>query len=182
MKESRNQFPESGDKVAKKGDVLYQFVTFKLGGEDYAVNIQYVKEVTITPKISRIPKTPAFIKGIANVRGDLIAIIDLEERFGMKPLLRLGNDVSSNSPSFTIVIDADTYTVGFVVKEMPNTLVLSSSQIDNSTDVIEKVKFKNKFISGLGKTGDDNVVVLLDILKVLSKKEIHKLPGAKKND
>lgn len=157
-----------------RNDRLYQFVTFKLAGGDYAVNIEYVKEVTITPKISRMPRTPFFIKGVANVRGDLIAIVDLEERFRLKPSSLKVKEMSG-SGTFTMVIDADTYTIGFIVKEMPNTLVLSESQIDRSADVIEKAKFKNQYITGLGKLGDGNLVVLLDILKVLSKKEIQQV-------
>lgn len=157
-----------------RNDRLYQFVTFKLAGGDYAVNIEYVKEVTITPKISRMPRTPFFIKGVANVRGDLIAIVDLEERFRLKPSSLKVKEMSE-SGTFTMVIDADTYTIGFIVKEMPSTLVLSESQIDRSADVIEKAKFKNQYITGLGKLGDGNLVVLLDILKVLSKKEIQQV-------
>lgn len=169
----------SGVDAAKAGpkDKLYQFVTFKLGGEKYAINIEYVKEVTITPKVSRMPRTPAFIKGVANVRGDLIAIVDLEERFELKSSLAVGD--KSASDTFTIVIDADTYTIGFIVKEMPNTLVLSEAQIDRSADVIEKAKFKNKYIEGLGKLGEGSLVVLLDILKVLSKKEIYQVTAAR---
>lgn len=158
---------------AKKDEVLYQFVTFKLGGEDYAVNIEHVKEVTITPPISRMPKTPAFIKGVANVRGDLIAIVDLEERFELKPVLKIKDNLPEET--FTIVIDADTYTIGFVVSQMPNTLVLGESRINRSADVIEKARLKNKFITGLGKINDGNLVILLDILKVLSVKEIRQI-------
>ncbi|UII33337.1 chemotaxis protein CheW [Fulvivirga ulvae] len=161
-----------------RNDKLYQFVTFKLAGGDYAVNIEYVKEVTITPKVSKMPRTPFFIKGVANVRGDLIAIVDLEERFGLKSSSLKVKDVSEPE-TYTMVIDADTYTIGFIVKEMPNTLVLNESQIDRSADVIEKAKFKNKYITGLGKLGDGNLVVLLDILKVLSKKEIQEVSSVR---
>lgn len=170
------------EETVKDNEVLLQFVTFKLGGEDYAVGIEFVKEVTITPRISRIPKTPAFIMGVANVRGDLIAIIDLEERFGMKPLLHVKNDTTSDFHSYTMVIDAGAYSVGFVVKEMPDTLTLNESQIEKSSNVIEKAKFKNKFISGLGKKGDGNIIVLLDILKVLSKKEINQVTSIRSSD
>jgi purine-binding chemotaxis protein CheW len=53
------------------------------GGEEYALVIDQIKEVVITPKVSRIPLTPKYIKGVANVRGDILAIIDLEECFGL---------------------------------------------------------------------------------------------------
>ncbi len=60
-------------------------IVFKLGTEEYGIRIEQVKEVTITPEITRMPKTPAFIKGVANIRGDIIAIMDLEERFNISP-------------------------------------------------------------------------------------------------
>ena len=174
MEHSGKKSSNAGTDELVRNDKLNQFVTFKLAGGDYAVNIEYVKEVTITPKVSRMPRTPFFIKGVANVRGDLIAIVDLEERFGLKPSSLKVKEMSE-SQTYTMVIDADTYTIGFIVKEMPNTLVLTESQIDRSADVIEKAKFKNQYITGLGKLGDGNLVVLLDILKVLSKKEIQQV-------
>ena len=64
---------------------LVQLIVFRLGDEDYGIRIEQVKEVTITPDVAKMPKTPPFIKGIANLRGDIIAILDLEERFRLRP-------------------------------------------------------------------------------------------------
>ena len=55
---------------------LVQLIVFRLGDEDYGIRIEQVKEVTVTPEVARMPKTPPFIKGIVNLRGDIIAIID----------------------------------------------------------------------------------------------------------
>ncbi|OGX87713.1 hypothetical protein BEN47_00690 [Hymenobacter lapidarius] len=68
-----------------KAAELVQLIVFRLGDEDYGIRIEQVKEVTVTPEVARMPKTPPFIKGIANLRGDIIAIIDLEERFRLRP-------------------------------------------------------------------------------------------------
>ena len=57
---------------------LVQLIVFRLGDEDYGIRIEQVKEVTVTPEVARMPKTPPFVKGIANLRGDIIAISDLE--------------------------------------------------------------------------------------------------------
>jgi len=59
-----------------------QIVVFKLGQEEYGLHIDQIKEVVITPKITRMPQTPAFVKGVANIRGNVIAMLDLEEKFG----------------------------------------------------------------------------------------------------
>lgn len=156
-----------------KAEQSYQFVTFVLGGEHHAVKIEHVKEVAVTPKVSKMPRTPSFIKGVANVRGELIAIVDLEERFNMKPVLSLNSGL--NSKTYTIVIDADTYTIGFTVNEVPNTLILTDSQIDRSADVVEKAKIRNRFIDGVGKAVGGDLIILLDILKVLSESEIRQI-------
>ena len=65
-------------------DPIIQLIVFRLGQEEYAIRIEQVKEVTLTPEIARMPKTPSFVKGIANLRGDIIAVVDLEERFQLR--------------------------------------------------------------------------------------------------
>ena len=174
MKNTVKVSPEEG----RQNDKLFQFIIFKLAGEDYGIHIEHVREVTKTPKISRMPKTPSFIKGVANVRGDLIAIIDLEERFQLKPLLQI--NTFDDGETYTIVVDAGTYNIGFVVKELPSTINLPEAQIDKSADVIEKAKFKNKFIIGLGKMDGGRLVVLLDIFKIMTKIEINKVSSINK--
>ncbi|GAB3816253.1 hypothetical protein GCM10028895_11270 [Pontibacter rugosus] len=65
---------------------MVHLIVFKLGTEEYAIKIDQVKEVTSTPAVTRMPRTPDFVKGVANIRGDIIAIMDMERRFGIRPL------------------------------------------------------------------------------------------------
>src|SRR6476620_294583 len=82
-------------------ETTVHLIVFKLGTEEYGIRIEQVKEETITPEITRMPKTPDFIKGVANIRGKIIAIMDLEERFKIRPE---GDATSRNS--FTLAIEA----------------------------------------------------------------------------
>ena len=84
MAETEVTVPIAKPERAKPAE-LVQLIVFRLGDEDYGIRIEQVKEVTITPDVARMPKTPLFIKGIANLRGDIIAILDLEERFQLRP-------------------------------------------------------------------------------------------------
>ena len=61
----------------------HQLIVFKLGTEEYALNIEQIKEVVITPNIANIPQTPSYIRGVANIRGTIIAIVDLNDKFNI---------------------------------------------------------------------------------------------------
>jgi purine-binding chemotaxis protein CheW len=155
-----------------------QFIVFKLGEEEYAVSIEDVKEVTYTPVISKMPKTPDFIKGVANIRGEVIAIIDLEQRFRLKSGFKLPK---AKSQSFTIVIDVDDiYSVGFITRGIPHTLLINEKNIERDANIIKRSKIQNNFIDGLGKV-DERLIIILNIDKILNDKEIKFLTGNKVN-
>lgn len=154
-----------------------QFIVFNLGKEEYAVSIENVKEVTYTPVISKMPKTPDFIKGVANIRGEVIAIIDLEQRFRLTSGLKLPG--KAKGQSFTIVIDVEEiYSVGFITRGIPHTLRLSEKDIERSANIIKRSKIQNDFIDGLGKIGE-RLIIILNVNKILNDKEIKFLTGNK---
>src|SRR2546423_2416278 len=108
--------------TAKGGDAVIEpillLIVFKLGDEDYAIRIEQVKEVNITPEITRMPQAAGFIKGVANIRGDIIAVMDLEERFRLKR--EVNGDQQTNS--YTLVIEQDNVNLGILVKDVPQSL------------------------------------------------------------
>ena len=144
-------------------------MVFRLAEEEYAVPIEYVKEVTITPVVSKMPKAPSFIKGVASIRGDVIAILDLEKRFNLKA--RLNFPSKDTRQSYTMVIDIDDYRVGYLTREMPHTLFLRESQIDTAAHVVKRSKILNEFIEGLGKA-NGRIIIILNLHKLLNDKEI----------
>ena len=106
---------------------------FRLGEEEYGIRIEQVKEVTITPGQSReCPKRPAFVKGITNLRGDIIARLSTwKNDFSCAPLPRPPTeDATDNaapaSPTYTMAIEAKEYTIGIMVREVPQPLSVAA--------------------------------------------------------
>jgi purine-binding chemotaxis protein CheW len=142
-----------------------QIVVFKLGQEEYAMPIEQIKEVVITPAITKMPQTPDFLKGVANIRGNVIAILDLEEKFGLKEKLQS----STRAGHYTLVIESDEYKMGILVREVPNTLTISSASIEASVFTGGQ-QAELSYISGIVKL-DKRLIIIIDIFKVINDRE-----------
>ncbi|QCR21756.1 chemotaxis protein CheW [Pontibacter sp. SGAir0037] len=153
---------------------MVHIIVFKLGAEEYAIRIEQVREVTVTPGITRMPRTPHFIKGVANVRGDIIAIMDLEERFGIRPVAEEG--VLASNTTYTLVIEAKEYSIGVVVKEVPQSMNIGSSKIDRSPAFLQDINVNENYIEGIAKV-DNRLIIILDMYKILTHDEIKELAG-----
>lgn len=151
----------------KKRQDTFQIIVFKLGEEEYALQIDQIKEVVITPGITRMPQTSAYIKGVANIRGNIIAIIDLEEKFNLK---RAGNQSAINN--YTLVVESDDLKVGILVREVPNTLTISASSFDESVGIINDAKSEGNYIKGIVKA-DKRLIILIDIFKVIDPETVN---------
>lgn len=162
--------------VAKPGrpapETVVQLIVFQLGDEEYGIRIEQVREVTVTPEVTKMPKTPAFIKGIANLRGDIIAIVDLEERFQLRPA---GREMPENS--FTIAVEAPGYTIGLLVREVPRPLTLPLSLLEPAPEFLQDSGQRDKYLEGIAKLPQGGVIIVLDIHKLLTPTEILRLPG-----
>ncbi len=145
-----------------------QIVVFKLGGEEYGLPIDMIKEVVITPAVTRIPLAPKHIKGVANVRGTILAVVDLEERLSVKETTE---EVQSAKPNFLLVIESDNYKMGILVKEVPNTLSVSEENIDNSPGLVQESGSDKGYVKGIIKI-DKRLVILVDVFKLISKEEV----------
>ena len=151
---------------------MVHLIVFKLGMESYAIKIDQVKEVTITPDITRMPRTPHFVKGVANIRGDIIAVIDLEDRFGIRPAPLL--DGLNPKVTYTLVIEAKDYNIGVVVREMPQSLNLPMSKIDRAPSFLQDVNISENYIEGLARTAE-GLIIVLDMYKILTQEEVREL-------
>ena len=150
---------------------VIHLIVFKLGTEEYGIRIEQVKEVTITPEIARMPKTPSFIKGVANIRGDIIAIMDLEERFNIAPVIPEG--IGSRN-TYTLALEAKDYTIGLIVRDVPQSLTIPVSKIDKAPSFIQDININENFIEGIGKH-EGRLIIVLDILKILTSEELQQL-------
>lgn len=146
---------------------FFQLVVFRLGQEEYGLRIDQIKEVVITPKITALPQTPGFIKGVANIRGNIIAILDLEEKFN---ITRRGDQETSLQNNYTLVIESEDYKMGVLVKEVPNTLTASEADVEH-TLITGEVTGEQGYIRGVVKL-EKRLIILIDIFKVLSENEL----------
>lgn len=165
LKEEKSNKDAAAEKE-KLGDTI-QLVVFRQGDEEYALQIDQIKEVVITPHITKMPQTPSYVKGVANIRGNIIAILDLEEKFGLKR-----TEAAANDKNFTLVIESDEFKAGVLVKEVPNTLAVNTVDIDETVYVIQDASTEQNYISGIVKKGD-RLIILIDILKVVNESDMN---------
>ena len=145
-----------------------QLIVFKLGEEEYGLHIDQIKEIVRTPNITRMPETPDYIKGVANIRGNIIAIADLEKKFGVQARQEEGETAGN----FTLVIESEEFKLGVLVKEVPNTLAVPEADIDEALNLVqENNNGETGYIKGVVKL-DDRLIILIDIFKVLEGKDL----------
>lgn len=163
----------SGRAAPAAPEAVVQLIVFRLGDEDYGIRIEQVKEVTITPEVVRMPKTPPFIKGITNLRGDIIAVVDLEERFQLRPA---GRPVPEFS--YTLAVEAPDYTLGLIVREVPRPITIPVSAIEPAPEFVQDNGQRDKYLEGIAKLpNEQGVIIVLDMPKLLTPSEIMRLPG-----
>lgn len=163
---------ESPAKPEAVKEEMIHLIVFKLGAEEYGIKIDQVKEVTVTPNVTRMPRTPDFIKGVANIRGDIIAIMNLEERFGIRSV-PLANDVNPHI-TYTLVIEAREYSIGVIVREVPQSLNLSMTKIDKTPSFLQDINIHENYIEGIAKV-NNRLIIVLDMYKILTQDEIREL-------
>jgi len=174
MADTNDLFAKSGRAAPAAPVAMVQLIVFKLGGEEYGIRIEQVKEVTVTPEVARMPKTPPFIKGIANLRGDIIAIVDLEERFMLAPAGR-----PLPEKSFMVAVEAADFVLGLVVREVPRPLTLPLAQIEPAPEFVQDGSQRDKYLEGIAKLPDGTIIIVLDMNKLLLPGELLKLSQAK---
>lgn len=140
----------------------FQIIVFRQGTEEYALHIDQIKEVVITPHITRMPQTPSYIKGVANVRGNIIAIIDLEEKFYLKQ----GQEITSSN-NYTLVVESEDLKMGILVREVPNTLTVTHADFDETVNIINDAGSESSdYIKGIIKS-NNRLIIMIDIFKVI---------------
>lgn len=139
-----------------------QLIIFKLGTEEYSLSIDQIKEVVLTPRIARIPHTPPYVRGVANIRGNIIAIMDLEEKFGISHAPANGTDAHQ----YTLVVESEVFRAGFLVREVPDTLTISVADIDTTSNFIQASSVDEHCIRGVVKSGD-RLIILVDAMGLM---------------
>jgi len=162
----------TGTAVAASGGAApAQYLTFTLGGEMFGVGILNVKEIIEFGSITEIPMMPAFIRGVINLRGAVVPVIDLAARFGGK-VTEVGRRTC-----IVIIEVADEearHDIGVIVDAVSEVLEIPGSEIEPPPSFGARIRAE--FIQGMGKVAG-KFVILLDISRVLSVEEIALLTG-----
>lgn len=140
-----------------------QLIVFKMGGEKYAIEIDRIKEVVPTPRISKIPHAPDFIKGVSNVRGTIMVVLDLGQKFRI--------DTTDHLKEFILVIQSQEFKAGILVDEVPLTLKVPGNNIVSSSGLLRNTSLDETYIKGIIKSGED-MIIFIDIVELVQEDEV----------
>ena len=140
------------------GDLEGKYLTFVLGKEEYGLEIKKVREIIGILDITRVPKTPKYLKGVINLRGKVVPIIDLRLKFRMK-------QIDYSKETCIVVVESDGMTIGAIVDSVSEVIDIAKDEIESSPAFGEEIDVK--YILGMAKVGEE-VKILINIDKVLS--------------
>jgi purine-binding chemotaxis protein CheW len=145
-----------------KGGVGAEFLSFRLGAEEYGIDILKVQEIRGYDAVTRIANTPEFLKGVINLRGTIVPIIDLRIKFG------LGSPVYDE---FTVVIILNVAgrIIGVVVDSVSDVLTLTDEQMRPAPEF--SAAFDTQYVIGLGAI-EERMLILVDIEKLISSRDM----------
>jgi purine-binding chemotaxis protein CheW len=152
-----------------KEETVIQLIVFNLGDEEFAVGIGEIREIIRTGVITPIPDSPAYIRGVSNVRGEIAAVIDLKKRFSLPK--------KKGEESRHIVIrEQDENVFGLMVDEVTEVLRIPEEEIKHAPDAVTKAH--GEYVKGVV-TINNRLIIMLDLVKVLSEHELEKLSDLK---
>jgi purine-binding chemotaxis protein CheW len=141
-----------------------KYLTFSLTNNWYGIPISYVREINQITEITDIPRAPAFVKGVINLRGKIIPVVDLALKFGLAEVVR-------SRSTCVIVLEAESGQVGVIVDQVNEVIDFTAEQIETSPALNESQDLD--FLMGLGKL-PDRVLLLVDVVRSLSKESFMK--------
>jgi purine-binding chemotaxis protein CheW len=143
-----------------------QYLTFMLADEVYAVDIAKVREVLDFTAATRVPRMPEFMRGVINLRGSVVPVVDLRLKFGMSATEKTVNTCVIITE---VTLDGDTTVLGCLADSVQEVLDLLPEEISAPPKI--GTKLRTEFIRGMGKR-DDRFLILLDVDKVFSAEEL----------
>jgi purine-binding chemotaxis protein CheW len=152
------------DRKAETGEIL-QLVSFKIGNEEFGVNILNVQEINKMTQITKVPNAPEFVEGVINLRGRVIPVINLRTRLKLEKK-------EPDKDTRIIVVDIEKNTVGFIVDGVSEVLRIPVSITEPPPEIVAGVD--SEFIKSVGKL-EDRLLILIDLDKILTVSEKTKL-------
>ena len=140
---------------------LLQLVSFKIGGEEFGIDILKVQEINRMMQITKVPNAPFFVEGVVNLRGRIIPVVNLRTRLNMEK-------INEDNRTRIIVVDLTGITIGFVVDEVNEVLRIPKSITEPPPAMVAGID--SDYITAVGKL-EDRLLILLDLEKVFSVEE-----------
>ncbi|MCR2805033.1 chemotaxis protein CheW [Paenibacillus soyae] len=138
-------------------------IVFALGNEEYGIEVDRVRTIERLSPITRVPKTAAFIKGVINLRGVVVPVIDLRGRFNLE-------ETAPTEHSRIIVVAVGEVEVGFIVDSANDVIDIDTDDIDTPPEIVGGIKAK--YLRGIAKLGEGRLLIMLNLAEVLNRNEI----------
>ncbi len=149
------------EEITEVKDDILQLVSFKIGKEEFGVDILKVQEIIRMMKITRVPNSPEYVDGVVNLRGKVIPVVDLRKRLGMEIKERDKN-------TRIIVVELENKTIGFIVDEVNEVLRIPRNITEAPPKMVSGID--SEYITAVGKL-EDRLLILLDLEKVFTNEE-----------
>lgn len=149
-----------------------EFLTFRLGGEEYGIDILRVQEIRGVDAMTRIANTPSFIKGVIDLRGVIVPIVDLRVKFAF-------DHAAYDEFTVVIILNVGSRVVGTVVDSVSDVITLSDEQIKPAPEFSTAVG--TNYITGIGRV-DDRTIILIDIERLMTSAEMQLVDQARTAD
>jgi chemotaxis signal transduction protein len=170
--ERRKKIQEKFDReIEELRDQRIQMIVFALGKEEYAIEIDKTREVVVTPPISKMHRTPDYIPGLANIRGRVVVVINLADKFSI-------TEAQGNDMGYTIVLKESGYNAGILVDKVPSTLIIEGKQLESSSGLMAETALDQTFIKGLIKM-ESRMIFFLDIQELIESDKMAVMPELK---
>jgi len=160
----------SASAVAEADKGLREFLSFRLGAEEYGIDILKVQEIRGWEPPTAIANMPAFIKGVVNLRGIIVPIVDLRIKFKLA-------EAKYDATTVAIILNVAGRVVGVVVDSVSDVVTLSAQQIRPAPEF--SAALETRFITGLG-TVDERMLILLDIEQLMTSSDMQLMDAAAK--
>jgi len=149
-----------------------RYLTFRLGDEMFAINVFKAREVLDVSHITRVPTAPGYLRGVVNVRGNAIPVVDLRRKFGLP---QVSDTFNTRIIVMELVIDGETVVAGGLADSVHEVLELEPHEINDPPAL--GMRWRTDLILGLGRR-DDKFIIILDIERVFSAEDIAALAEA----
>ncbi len=160
--------PQIEETESKEGTGSLQLVSFRLGQEEYGVEITKVQEIILMGEITRVPQTPDYLKGLINLRSTVIPIVDLRIRFGLPT-------TEQTDETRIMVVNVAGKTIGIIVDAVSEVLRISQNQTAPPPPTVAGLG--REYLTGLVKL-ENRLLILLDIDQILTDEETEVIEGA----